>query len=204
MKRKTTIKILALLFALFFTFATSAAEDIIETHEQGEKAFKTVRKMMAKLGIKVDRNILLRVAPKEHVQVHFISGGGIAISVGGYYQPHSPESIWMVSGQRRNKFIGDLAHEYTHAWQSTEAPLQDRAITEGFAMWCQYKILMELGEYGYAGRLVRLRHPDYGGGLRMFLYIEKTKGVDGVMKFARTARAVPEEYKKFVKPARRK
>ena len=169
--------------------------DPVDDQEEAESAFLRVRGILSGFGITVDREILLLLRSRDEVQVHFVSTGGRAIEVGGFYRPFAPESIWVVSGRPRGLLMGDLAHELAHAWQSTNSPLQDRKIKEGFAMWCQYKTLVSLGREDMARQYARLKDPDYGGGLRMFLKIEEEKGLAGVIEFARTIKKVPDRFK---------
>ena len=169
-------------------------KEIILTQEQGEECFKEARNLLATLSITIPREILLKVRPKDEVQTHLANAGGRSISVGGYYQPYNPEQIWIVSGRTKNQTISDMAHELTHAWQSTECPLQDRTIKEGLAVWCEYKILIMLGEKAMAQRLTLWEDPDYGGGLRLFLKVEKEGGIPAVLEYAKKTKKPPKGY----------
>ena len=169
------------------------SSDIIEDDAQGAAAFAEARALLSSLGVSVDREILLKVRPREEVQVHYCSTSGRGISVGGYYQPYDPETIWIISGQKKTDTIGDMVHELTHAWQSTNAPLQDPMISEGFAMWCEVKVLLMLGDKSKALQCMSITDPDYGGGLRMYLDIEKKGGIPAVLEYARTATKAPEK-----------
>ena len=194
----TTVLVLFLVITGSFpTFAKEKIKinaDIITTQAQGEECFKEARNILKGLGMVIPREILLKVRPRDEVQVHYVSGGGLAIGVGGYYQSHGPEQIWIVKGQSRNRTISDMVHELTHAWQSTECPLQDRTIKEGLAVWCQYKALIQLGEKDLANRLTKWKDPDYGGGLRLFLRVEKKGGVPAVLEYAKKTRKPPKGY----------
>jgi hypothetical protein len=167
----------------------------IDNDIEGAICLQESRKILATLGVTVEREILLKVRPRQEVQVHFVSSGGRSISVGGYYQAFSPETIWIVAGLDRNRTIADIAHELAHAWQSTNCPPQDRTITEGFATWCGHKTLLYLGERQQAARLEALDDEDYGRGLKLFLSIEAKGGPKAVLDFAKTAVKVPEGHK---------
>jgi hypothetical protein len=172
---------------------TGNGDDIIKSQEQGENCFKQARTLLSSLGVTVPRNILLKVRSKDEVQVQYISTGGRAILVGGYYQPYDPETIWIIINQPRDKTIGDMAHELAHAWQSTNCPLQDRTLVEGFAMWCEYKVLVGMGHKRYAEHLAQSPDPDYGEGLRLFLKVEAKRGASGVIEFAKKNTKVPKD-----------
>jgi hypothetical protein len=169
--------------------------NLMTTDKQGEECFREARNFLRGLGMTIPRDILLKFRPEEEIQVQYISGGGRSISVGGYYQSHSPETIWIVNGQTRTRTIADMVHELTHAWQSDNCPLQDRMITEGLAVWCQYKALLSMGDSSYAKSMEKWDDPDYGGGLRLFLAIEKKDGIQGVIKFAKKETKPPKWYK---------
>ncbi|MDQ7826059.1 MAG: hypothetical protein RDV48_24870 [Candidatus Eremiobacteraeota bacterium] len=159
----------------------------ITTDEQGTACCKEAKRILGLLGVKIDRDILIMVRPYDEVQVQHNSGGGRAVEVGGYYQSHSPESIWIVAGLSRSKAIAVLAHELAHAWQSSNSPLQDRTLKEGFAEWCKWKTLLALGELSLAGRLLSLDDPDYGRGFKIFCNVEEKGGIPAVIQYARTA-----------------
>lgn len=176
---------------LLFICRSAGNAEVIQNDEQGEAVFKVARTFMARLGVAVDREILLKVRPYDEVQVQHCSTGGRAISVGGYYQPYDPETIWIVSGQSRNRTMADMAHELAHAWQSTNAPSQDRKLKEGFAMWCEYHVLLMVGETAEASSLLKIDDPDYGDGLRLFLDLERKSGAPAVVEYERTATQPP-------------
>ncbi len=203
MKKMFAFKFIFLCLSVVFiqNYAAIAEEasskiqkDCISTQEQGEECFAEARKLLSTLGITIPRQILLKVRPKDEVQTHLANAGGRSVSVGGYYQPYDPEQIWIVSGQSRNQTISDMSHELAHAWQSTECPLQDRTIKEGFAVWCEYKVLFMLGEKELAKQLALREDPDYGGGLRLFLKVEKEGGVAAVLEYAKKTKKPPKGY----------
>lgn len=179
---------LPLLLAVLLLLASPARAQTVQGDEDGALWLQRTRQIVAKLGVTVPRDILLKVRPADEVQVQYISTGGRSISVGGYYQPYNPETIWIVSGQSPEETMASMAHELAHAWQSTEAPLQDRTVVEGFARWVEYKLLLDLGEEARARDLAASPDPDYGEGLRLFLEVERRGGIPEVLKAARTAR----------------
>lgn len=203
MKKRFNFTFIFLCLLMVFIFnGTAGAEeasskvqkDAVTTQEQGEECFKEARRLLTSLGLTIPRQILLRVRPQDEVQTHLANAGGRTVKVGGYYQPYGPEQIWIVAGQSKNQTISDMTHELAHAWQSTECPLQDRTIKEGFAVWCEYKILVMLGEKAMAHELTLRADPDYGGGLRLFLKVEKEGGVPAVLEYAKKTKQPPKGY----------
>lgn len=192
MSSRTSV-LLFILFIIWLLAPCSAVfpSGIIENDAQGETVFREARAYLARLGVIIDRDILLKVRPYDEIQVQHCSTGGRSISVGGYYRPYDPETIWIVAGQSRVDTAADMVHELTHAWQSTNAPQQDRMISEGFAMWCQYKVLLMMGQEKKASYLLGITDPDYGDGLRLYIGIEAKGGLPAVLEFAKTATKQP-------------
>ncbi|MBM3465619.1 MAG: hypothetical protein FJX76_26310 [Armatimonadetes bacterium] len=157
-----------------------------------EKLLARARAILSGVGLTVPRQILLKLRTRDELMVENNSSGGRAIEANGFYRAYNPESIWIVSGLSEEETIGVLAHELTHAWQSTEAPLQDRKLTEGFARWAEYKVFMAIGASGEAQTLRRSPDPDYGGGLRYLLDLEQRRGAAAVVEFARTQTRIPD------------
>lgn len=125
------------------------------------------------------------VVDQDEIQTRFTASGR-SMDVDGFYRPYNPEQIYILSGQTKVETGAVLAHEYTHAWQSRNCPLQDRALTEGFATWVQYKYYVAHGDSREAIELTRNPDPDYGASLLELLALEKKVGPAGVIEFART------------------
>jgi hypothetical protein len=157
-----------------------------------EKLFVRARGILSGVGLTVPREILLKLRTRDELMVEKNGNGGRTIEANGFYRAYNPESIWIVSGLSEEETIGVLAHELTHAWQSTEAPQQDRKLTEGFARWAEYKVFTAIGATGQAESLTRSPDPDYGGGLRYLLELERRQGAAAVIQFARTQTRITE------------
>lgn len=181
-----------LLLVAVLCLTAVAARAAVTEEAQAEALFKKAREVLASLGLTVPREILLKLRTRDELMVENNTSGGRTLELNGFYRAYNPESIWMVSGLSETETIGVLAHELTHAWQSTNAPLQDRKLTEGFARWAEYHVLQAINQPGEAERLTRDRDPDYGGGLRFLLQLEKEKGAPAVMEFARTQTRITE------------
>lgn len=184
--KKIVTTIFILLFSALFAPAQSSP---ITTNTQGEECLSIARNFLAGYGITVNRKIPVEVCSLSVFQGHHtLISGGTGDDIGGYYQAFAPESIWIITGYSREYAIGVIAHEFAHAWQSTEAPArQNKTLKEGFATWCQYKMLMALGAQSIANALFSLSDSDYSRGLRIYLDVEAKSGISGVINYARTA-----------------
>ena len=130
------------------------------------------------------------LADKDEIQTKFTSSGR-SMEVAGFYQPYNPERILVLSGMSPERCAATIVHEYTHAWQSRNCPSQDRALTEGFASWIEYRYLMAQGRRHEALQLTRRRDSDYGESLVKLLKLEKELGVAGVVAFAKKETKLP-------------
>ncbi|MBI3928717.1 MAG: hypothetical protein HY319_24470 [Armatimonadetes bacterium] len=135
-------------------------------------------------GIQIQPPPPVQLVDKDELQTKFTEGGR-SMDVGGFYRPYNPEMIYVLTGYQPLECAATMVHEYTHAWQSRNCTSQDRAVTEGFASWVEYKYLMSRGERSEAEQLKRKSNPDYGEALLKFLELEKKLGTPGVIKFAR-------------------
>lgn len=178
----------ALLVLLAVPSVQAQSSDPPVTREEDAQAlFGRARRGLAALGLAVSRDILLKLRTPDELNVENAGNGGRALEVEGFYRPYNPESIWVVCGMSTSRTLGVLAHELTHAWQSDNAPLQDRKLKEGFARWVQYHVLRNEGFVAEALALTRSGDDDYRGGLLALLEIEKQRQVRGVIELARTA-----------------
>ena len=132
----------------------------------------------------------IRMCDKDELQTKFIEHGR-AMNVGGFYSPYNPEMVYLLTGESAIELQSTMAHEYTHAWQSRNCGQQDRAVTEGFATYIQYKFLVSKGKMHMAERLTRHQDPDYGASLNKLLEREKSMGgVKNVVEWAKKARSL--------------
>jgi hypothetical protein len=136
------------------------------------------------LKMKVDRPPPVQIADYDEIQTKFVEGGR-SMEVAGFYRPFAPEMIYILSGYQKVRVTSTLCHEYTHAWQSRNCPLQDRALKEGFACWVQYRYLINCKERAEADALLRCSDPDYGESLVKCLDLERRLGIDGLLRFVK-------------------
>lgn len=189
-----TIIVLSLLCATlggsFVTAARAHGLSIVSSENEALSIYGHARDELAAMGLTIPRNVPLMYRTRDELMVENNGSGGRAIELDGFYRAYNPEEIWVVSGLPRDRTLGVMAHELTHAWQTTNCPLQDRKLHEGFACWIQYKILLRDRYEEQASRLTQVRDDDYGGGLRALLDVEKRQGVEAVMEIARTRRDI--------------
>lgn len=170
----------------------SCSKTRILTQEQAEEVYDKVKRYLkahpAKLLVKDPPPV--QIADKDEIQTKFVESGR-AMNVAGSYQPYNPEQILILSGLTPSDCAATQIHEYTHAWQSRNCPSQDRALTEGFASWVEYHYLVSIGRQREATNLTRKSDPDYGASLIKLLEMEQKMGPTGIVKFAKTATALP-------------
>lgn len=183
--RKLAAVPLAMIGIVLVATVVVAAPGVVKTEAEALDVYASARRHLVSLGLTIPRDIPLKYRTRDEVMVENNSTGGRTIDLEGFYRPYNPEEIWIVSGLSYPRTLGAMAHELTHAWQSTESPLQDRKLKEGFARWVQYKVLLAEGHDGVAAGLRRERDPDYGGGLRALLDIEERSGAAAVIDVAR-------------------
>jgi len=140
--------------------------------------------------VMVNFELPVKLADKDEFDTKH-NEGGRAISAVGFYSPYNPEQIYILSGRERTECAATLVHEYTHAWQSRNCPSQDRALSEGFACWIQYRYLQSIGQKALAHNITLISDPDYGASLKQLLEMEKTLGVKGIVEFAKTNQKLP-------------
>jgi hypothetical protein len=122
--------------------------------------------------------VRMRLHPAESgAQAHHV--------VGFFVQKHGQRTIYVDRGLPRATLIGTLAHEFAHAWQADYAPhKQDTLLSEGFAEWVAYKVLVALKHTREAARATR-REDEYGRGLRYFITLEQQAGRARVLSEAK-------------------
>ncbi len=160
--------------------------------EQLEQIYTSVRKFVQNTlkGLSITPPPPVKLADLDEIQTKF-SETGRSMEVGGFYRPYNPEMIYILSGYQPEECAAVLVHEYTHAWQSRNCPLQDRALKEGFATWVEYKYLMSIGRPRKAFRLTQKNDPDYGASLIKLLAYEKKTNPHKVIEYARTHKKLP-------------
>lgn len=164
----------------------------ILTQEQLDGLYDSVKGFLARdeAGVVVNFTLPVQLADKDEIQTKMIEGGR-AMSVLGFYSPYNPEKIYILSGQTKLDTGATLVHEYTHGWQSRNCPTQDRALTEGFASYIEYRYFVSKGQKSRAMALTRKNDPDYGESLQKLLEMEQKVGVAGVVRYAKTEKALP-------------
>ncbi len=111
--------------------------------------------------------------------------------LGFYVRSQGKPMIYIEAGLTRGLLLGTLAHELGHAWQAEQlgssAGDLDPLISEGFAEWIAYTVLLARGFRTLAAR-ARERQDTYGTGLNRFLEIERLHGRPAALQVARAGR----------------
>lgn len=111
--------------------------------------------------------------------------------LGFYVRSQGKPVIYVEAGLTRGLLFGTLAHELGHAWQTEQlgsgASALDPLISEGFAEWVAYTLLLARGFRTLAAR-ARERQDVYGNGLNRFLEIERVRGRPAALQVARAGR----------------
>ena len=94
--------------------------------------------------------------------------------------------IYFLFGTPRYITLYTLAHEFTHAWQNENTVKnQPDKISEGFAEWAAYKMLIEKDDRE-AAKLIENRENDvYGQGFRYFKRLEEKSNIASVVQHAK-------------------
>lgn len=133
----------------------------------------------------------VKLVDLDELQTKANRGSRALPDVLAFYNPYNPEEIYVLSGIEPDECGGVMVHEYTHAWQSRNCPSQDRALSEGFATWVQYRYLMKRGRRDLANNLTYHGDADYGAALNSLLSYEKKHGAAKVIEYARSQRDLP-------------
>jgi len=98
-------------------------------------------------------------------------------------------SIHVLSYLTERKALAVLAHELAHAWQVENCPdAQGPRLREGFAEWVAWKALEGIPDCLGEREIIESRSDEYGDGFRVFVELERTRGADGVLWYATSAR----------------
>jgi len=106
-------------------------------------------------------------------------------TLGIYARRGMRRGIYIQTGLPRILFLQITSHEYAHAWQGENCPIQsDLLLQEGFAEWVAFHVM---GYYRYTKYQERMltREDNYGRGLRWMLEKEAKLGEAGVIEICR-------------------
>ena len=190
-----------LCFTFFFLFLTSFAcaqtnplDRIVNDEESAKVCVANAKFALGILGIKIDRDILIRVENLDDLQREAGRGHRSGGNTLAFYRAHSPEAIWLPKGYKVSELTPYVAHELVHAWQSTNCPLQDVAIEEGLAEWAGMKTCQITRRPDLVPRFL-----NYGNDVQVnkmiqyFIQLEKKGGFKAVLDYAKTATKLPKE-----------
>lgn len=101
-----------------------------------------------------------------------------------------PAVIHLLDHVPSQRMLSVSAHEYAHVWQAQHH--RDYAHTkpvmrEGFAEWVAYKVAQRQGRRDQMTVMMNSNGGVYYQGLRKFLELERQRGVEGVLTYAKKA-----------------
>ncbi|MEW6283789.1 MAG: hypothetical protein AB1758_34575 [Candidatus Eremiobacterota bacterium] len=113
--------------------------------------------------------------------------------VGLYTFKDGRHQIYVMKGWSRDVCSGVTAHEYTHAWQSENCPLdQELAVKEGFAMWIEMKHYDQIGAWKLAENVRETADPVYGVGVKTMLALEDKYGPKKLVELVKRVHTLAE------------
>lgn len=105
-------------------------------------------------------------------------------TVGLFIQDSSGMSIQIQKGMPRLEVLSTLVHEGAHSWMTKYGKRNPSLIlSEGFAVWCEYKLFMSLGEDEYYKQKAQREDGVYGEGLKKMLRLESKLGASGILQY---------------------
>lgn len=183
------ISVFALCF-LSMGFQQVVIEGVVSDEAGAKVCVSQAKSLLKILGLTIDRDIYLRVEDSSSVQTHFSNSGVSGENVIAFYQAHDPECMFVTKGYKQTLTTVICAHELTHAWQSDNCPLQDKAITEGFAYWIESQAALLLHRSDLAAMASRCSGTDPKE-VKVFAYLQKLNqsgGLKAVLDYVKTAR----------------
>lgn len=109
------------------------------------------------------------------------------MEVGLYTFEKNYHHIYIINNLAVDQFLGTAAHEYAHAWQTENCPLnQNIVLKEGFADWVAYKVLQMDGAINASQNIFYRSDPVYGKGFKIILSIEDRGGIQAVLDYVKT------------------
>lgn len=173
---------------------TNPQDRIVNDEESAKVCVANAKLFLGILGIKIDRDILIRVEKLDDLQREAGRGYTSAGNTLAFYRAHSPESIWLPKGYAISELTPYVAHEMVHAWQTTNCPLQDIAIQEGLAQWAGLKVCQMTKRNDLAPRfMVYGNDVQIAKMIQYFIQLERKGGFKAVLDYAKTATKLPKE-----------
>lgn len=146
-----------------------------------QELYKTVQATLAQqLGMSLRESCKLRLVNREQLQemiekssLHRLDADSRGRCFGLFMREGRQRAIFIEYGLPQIVLLEVMAHEYAHAWQSENCPLDaPTEVQEGFAEWVAYKLLQGWGCTRRSERMLR-REDLYGKGLKMVLGWER-------------------------------
>ncbi|MFH1452431.1 MAG: hypothetical protein ABIH00_00405 [Armatimonadota bacterium] len=179
MKKKYVFLIIVI--SLCFVASVYASDVVSDNNTAGKLIGKAV-KYMNNLGIVVKNKINYYVVTAQQLDSLCKNSPYVGRELGLYKYEKGRHNIYLMSGIDYDRFMGTCAHEYAHAWQVENCPIdQDDILREGFARWCEIQVLANDGAAAEAQNYRMSADPVYGNGYRLLLKYEDKHGRQGVL-----------------------
>lgn len=100
--------------------------------------------------------------------------------------------IYIQKGMSRITVCDILTHESAHSWMYKYGkPGADLLFSEGFAEWCSYKYLTNMGQTKYLKDKMERESDLYNEGLNKMIKLEKQIGTSKITEYVRTHNRLP-------------
>ena len=186
---KAVQKIIALLLIVAAFHGTASAERTIDKEEDAKVIYAQAKAFVARYKMSVPRDVIMRFETRDQIKADYSRSGRSGEHTRAYYQPHSPECICIPEGLEETEFFATAVHELTHAWQSSECPIQDRGVVEGAAYWMTSKAYAQKGRTDRAVRCLNRCSGTDPIECKVATKLEllyREKGIDEVIKYLKT------------------
>lgn len=105
-------------------------------------------------------------------------------AIGLFTRDESGMSISVQKGMPRLQTLSTLVHESGHACMAKYGMKHPTLVfSEGFAVWCEYRMLSSIGETKYYTKKQENADPIYGEGLRRMLELESRVSSNGILDY---------------------
>ncbi len=96
------------------------------------------------------------------------------------------KTMFILKGLSKDIALGTIAHELAHYYQDlNHFNSNKQMVYEGFAEWVGYKVLKSLNMEKQIKHIENNTYKSYSDGLKMYVNMEKKKGIEGVMDYFR-------------------
>jgi len=180
--RKKLILLIVFILLACFTELNAAVINAVTDSQTATNLFYKAVGYVNNLGLKVNGKVAFFAVDEKTLDSLCEGSPYKGVELGLYMYKNWVHNIFAMYGLDPDRFMSTCAHEYTHAWQSENCPKdQDDVLREGFARWCEIKVLEADGAAMEAERYRQSFDPVYGNGYRLLLVYEDKNGQQAVI-----------------------